>query len=186
MFLILENIFGVINYCVLLLLFLQRYILGSIEKCNISDYKCLLPCNIVYYIVDLTWVINAFRSLERIVIKLSVLLLYTCFLSLRIVTYYPGLVKMLSSKISNYLAFLFGNIHSWSYQTVNVNHGEDLLSPSPSWVANCLKQLPMWTMYDLSSVTSQESFCHIVITEVLAYIQRPDFTFPCVPCFLSP
>lgn len=58
------------------------------------------------------------------------------------------------------MPFYLGTYTSWSYQTVNVNHGEDLLSLLSSWGANCLKQLPMWTIYDLSSVTRQESFCH--------------------------
>ena len=68
-----RNILGVINYCVLLLLFLQRYIWPVQRNAIylIINAFCLV-INIVYYILDLTSVINAFWSLKRVVIKLSV------------------------------------------------------------------------------------------------------------------
>lgn len=181
------DILGVINYCVLLLLFLQRYILGSIGKCNISDYKCLLPCNIVCYILDLTLVINAFWRLERIVIKLSAPLLYTCFLSLRLVTCCPGLVKMLLGKISSYLVFSFETFTPGSYRSGNVKHGTSLLSLLSSWVVNCLKQILMWTIYDLSSCDKPRvSLSVIGITEVLPTFRDQFFLFPVFLTFISP
>lgn len=152
MFMILGRYFwGYKLLCVLLLLFLQRYILGSIGKCNISDYKCLLPCNLICYILDLTLVINALWRLERIVIKLSAPLLYTCFLSLRLVTCCPGLVKMLPVGSVTTWSFHSGTFTPWSYQSGDVKHGTSLPPLLSSWVVNCLKQILMWTICDLSS-----------------------------------